>query len=263
MTEQPTVFISGAGRGIGRSTALRFAAGGYFVGLYDKVEGTLDDTTEQLRARHGEDSCCALRFDQREIASVRAAVDHFASHTDGRMDVLINNAAIMEVGLFEDISLDIHMDTVATNLSGLINLTYTGFPLLRETPGARLVNVSSTAALRGIPELASYSATKHAVGALTEALELEWAGHDIRVCDLMPGLVETRLLRDTQQLTAEQYLGVFLGPDDVAETIWRATHARWWQTHWPVGWQGWLLCNLFPRLPQFAQRAFFKTVTKL
>ena len=261
--DQATIFISGAGRGIGRACAMRFAAAGYFVGLYDIAEATLAETTAELRARYGEGSCCAQRVDVRDAASVRAAVDHFAEQGGGRLDILVNNAAIMEVGAFERVDLEAHQRTIAVNLGGVIALSHACFSLLRETPRARVINLSSVAALRGIPEMASYSATKHGVRALTEALELEWASHDIRVCDVMPSFVDTDLLRDTQTLTAEQFAGVGLGPEDVAARVWQAAHSRRWRTHWPIGWQSALAYRFGALLPEVVQRALLRFLTKL
>lgn len=234
MHERPSIFITGAAGGIGRACVERFAAAGYFVGLFDIDGPALAQTVSELGL--GAQSCHAL-LDVREHGSIVAALDLFAARTGGRMDVLLNNAGVMSVGWFDELDRAALQRMLAVNVQGVIELAHAAFALLRETPGARLINLSSVAAIYGVPEMAVYSASKHAVRGLTEALELEWAAHGIRVCDVMPAFVDTPLLSNTKRLAAESVLGVRLTAHDVAEVVWRAANARRPRTHWPVGWQ--------------------------
>jgi NAD(P)-dependent dehydrogenase (short-subunit alcohol dehydrogenase family) len=234
MIDRPSIFITGAARGIGRACAERFAEAGYFVGLYDVDAEALAETVAELALG---DRCCSGVLDVRDQQSIQAAIDHFAEHTGGRMHVLLNNAGVMHVGRFEQLGVDEHRRTIAVNLLGVIEVAHASFPLLRRTPGARVISLSSAAAIFGMPEMASYSATKHAVRALTEALEIEWAQWGIKVCDVMPGFVDTELLTNTQRLAAERVLGVRLQPEDVANVVWCAATSKRRRTHWPVGLQ--------------------------
>jgi NAD(P)-dependent dehydrogenase (short-subunit alcohol dehydrogenase family) len=234
MVDRPSIFITGAARGIGRACAERFAAADYFVGLYDVDAAALAETVAEVGL--GE-RCCHGLLDVREQASILAAVEQFAAHTGGHMHVLLNNAGVMSVGHFEQLDAADHRRTIAVNLQGVVEVTHASFELLRRTSGARVINLSSASAIYGMPEMATYSATKHAVRGLTEALELEWARYGIRVCDVMPSFVDTALLANTQRLAAEQVLGVRLGPHDVAEVVWCAATSTRRRTHWPVGLQ--------------------------
>jgi NAD(P)-dependent dehydrogenase (short-subunit alcohol dehydrogenase family) len=234
MVDRPSIFITGAARGIGRACAERFAAADYFVGLYDVDAAALAETVSEVGIA---ERCCHAVLDVREQASILAAVEQFAAHTGGRMHVLLNNAGVMSVGRFEEHSAADHRRTIAVNLQGVVEVTHASFELLRRTPGARVINLSSASAIYGMPEMATYSATKHAVCGLTEALELEWARYGIRVCDVMPSFVDTALLANTQRLAAEQVLGVRLGPHDVADVVWCAATSTRRRTHWPVGFQ--------------------------
>jgi NAD(P)-dependent dehydrogenase (short-subunit alcohol dehydrogenase family) len=238
MQERPSIFITGAARGIGRACAERFAAAGYFVGLYDIDAAALADAVAALGLdrddSEGSHGCHAV-LDVREHASILAAVEQFGAHTGGRMHVLLNNAGVMSVGRFEELGAADHRRTIAINLQGVVEVAHASFELLRRTSGARVINLSSAAAIYGMPEMASYSASKHAVRGLTEALELEWARHGIRVCDVMPSFVDTQLLAGTQRLTAERVLGVRLTASDVAQIVWRAATSSRRRTHWPVG----------------------------
>ncbi len=98
---------------------------------------------------------------------------------------------------------------VDINVVGMMNGMYTAFPYLKETPGAQVVNLASASAIYGQPELATYSATKFAVRGLTEALELEWRGHDIRVLDVWPLFVRTGMIRG-MSIGSTRSLGVRL-----------------------------------------------------
>jgi NAD(P)-dependent dehydrogenase (short-subunit alcohol dehydrogenase family) len=263
MRDRQSILISGAARGIGLACAERFVDAGYFVGLYDIDAQALAAAAEQISARAGPDRWCHAALDVRDHESVVAAVAHFAEHTGGHMHVLLNNAGVMSVGRFESVSPAEHQRTLAVNLQGVIELTHASFELLRRTPGARVINMSSVAAIYGVPEMASYSASKHAVSGLTEALELEWATHDIRVCDVLPAFVDTKLLSDTNKLTAEDRLGVRLGPADVAQVVWQAATSKHRRTHWPVGTQATLAYQADKLAPAALVRLVLKWMTKL
>ncbi len=258
----PNIFITGAARGIGRACAERFAASGWFVGLYDLEAETLAATAEALGDRHGRDRVCSQVLDVRDAASIRAAVEHFAGHTGRRMHVLLNNAGVMHVGAFEAIDLAKHQQMVAVNLMGVIAVAHAGFELLSETPGARLVNMSSAAAIYGMPEMASYSATKCAVRGLTEALEIEWDRFGIRVCDVMPIFVDTELLTRTRKTRASETLGVHLQPSDVAEVVWTAATSERRRVHWPVGVQAKLAFHGSKLAPMALERVVVRQMTR-
>jgi NAD(P)-dependent dehydrogenase (short-subunit alcohol dehydrogenase family) len=236
---RPTIFITGAAQGIGRACAKRFASRGFTVGLYDIDEPGLAALAEEIGRDHGSDKVCWQRLDVCDGASIDAGLRQFAAHTGGRLDVLLNNAGVLSVGPFEQIDLAAHRKMIAVNVQGLLEVAHRAFPLLRDTPGARLINMSSGSAIYGIPEMASYSATKHFVRGLTEALDLEWRRHDIAVCDVMPMFVATALLTNTATANSMGRLGVRLCADDVADVVWTAANARGRaaRVHWPVGLQ--------------------------
>jgi NAD(P)-dependent dehydrogenase (short-subunit alcohol dehydrogenase family) len=232
---EPSIFITGAARGIGRACAERFAAGGYFVGLYDLEAEAVASAAEVLGDRHGRDRFCHAQLDVRDNASIRAAIHHFGEHTGARMHVLLNNAGIMHVGPFESMDVHAHRQMLAVNVQGVIEVAHAGFELLRQTPEARLINISSASAIYGMPEMATYSATKHAVRGLTEALDIEWERFGIRVADVMPIFVDTELLTRTRKTRAVDFLGVHLQASDVAEVVWAAATSPHRRVHWPVG----------------------------
>lgn len=147
--------------------------------------------------------------------------------------MLFNNAGLLFTGPFEDIPPEQNAAMIAVNLTALVNLTRAAFPWLRDTPDARVISMSSASSTYGVPELAVYSATKHAVRALTEALEIEWAPHGIRVCDVVPPYVDTPMISGARRVRSMETLGVELTPEQVAGTVWEAAHGE--GLHWPVG----------------------------
>lgn len=218
------IFITGAASGIGKATASLFVHKGWFVGLAGRDRAKLEDLSNRL----GRTRSSVHIMDVTDFDSTQSALNEFAEHTQGRLDLLLNNAGILKAGHFEDIPLDDHHRIADTNFKGVLNCTHAAFPLLKVTPRSRVVNMSSASAMYGAPSLATYSASKFAVRALTEALNVEWARHDIKVCDIMPPFVDTGMLdSDTRQrLKAIERLGVNLSAEDVAQSIWEATRSN-------------------------------------
>ena len=135
-----------------------------------------------------------MLFDVRDRHGWARAVEAFGQATGRRMDVLFNNAGIARGGWFEDVPPEEAELVVDVNIKGVLNGVYACLPLLRETPGARIVNTASVAGIYGAPRMAVYSATKFAVRGLTEALDLEFSRYGVRVTCLMPWFIETPLL---------------------------------------------------------------------
>lgn len=213
-----TIFITGGAAGIGRETARLFAARGWFVGIADRDEASL----AALQAELGDARCSAHVVDVTDIGSVRTALKAFTGRTGGQLRVLHNNAGILKIGLFEEIDPADHRRTIDINVTGVINVLHAAFPYLKATSGAQVINMSSVSAAYGIPEFSSYSASKHAVRAMTEALDIEWARHGIRVTDLMPPFVSTGMVQSqAYQSGIVDKLGVNIGPQDVAQEVWQ------------------------------------------
>ena len=138
-------------------------------------------------------NACSQYCDVTDRASIERALQHFDSHTGGRMDVLVNNAVVLSSGKFEEIDHKAHDLIIDVNVKGLTNVAQAAFPLLRKTPGATLVNLCSVSSIHGIPALAVYSASKFYVNGLTEALHIEWQPYDIRVTSVKPPVVNTAM----------------------------------------------------------------------
>jgi len=237
------IFITGAASGMGRETAKLFAGKGWFVGAYD----VNTDGLKSLEQEIGADNCVTARLDVTSKPDFDAAIAAFAAETDGKLDLLFSNAGIGESGWFEDIPYEAALRVVQVNLVGVIASLYAALPLLKATPNSLAFITSSSSATYGMPRIAVYSATKHAVKGLTEALSVEFARHGVRVADTLPGLIDTAILRSTpnrsgdrEKPTEEEFYanapkkGMFrLTPATaIAETVWKAYGSN--KLHWYV-----------------------------
>ena len=249
---RPAIFVTGAAAGIGRATAELFASRGWFVGLYDiDAEGV-----RGLAAMLPSGASCAGRLDVTDPAQFAAALAQFWQASGQRLDLLFNNAGIVAVDDFEKIPLARHHATVDVNLKGVITGCHAAADYLKRTPHARVISMSSASAMYGTPAFASYGATKFAVKGLTEALDIEWARFGITVMDVLPLFVDTPMTRQFEMHPKSMdTLGMHLNAADVAHTVWRAAHWRWWRrVHWYPSAQGRLLALANKLLPAWLTR---------
>lgn len=236
MAGRKAIFITGGGSGIGRAVAQYFAARGWLVGLADVNVHGLDETAALLPAGQ------ATRhvMDVRDRNQWAAAMTDFALASGGTLDVLFNNAGIGSGGHFPEVTPADADRLIAVNFGGVVNGVYAALPLLKATPGSAILNTGSASGYFGVPGLAVYSATKHAVRALTEALDVEFARYGIKVRDLMPGFIDTPLLDQTDSSSNAPVRdrlsdgGMEISPVTlVAEAAWAAVHGT--RVHTPVG----------------------------
>lgn len=250
----PTIFITGATAGIGKATALLFANKGWRVGIAARNAEKL----QALAAELGPDNCSWYVADVADAAQIRTALHQFAEQHGGQLNVLVNNAGVLYAGDFENIPLEQQHAIVDINIKGVINGCHGAFDLLKATPGAHVINMSSASAMYGSPTLATYSASKFAVRALTEALNVEWARHDIAVTDIMPPFVDTDMIDSPvrTKVKAISLLGVQLSADDVAKRVWQAVATR--PLHDRVTTPFRMLALLQKHAPDAVQRRFVK-----
>ncbi len=242
-----TILITGAASGIGAATARLFHANGWKVGLLDVNEAALAQLATELGgAWHA-------RLDVTDSAEVQRLIGEFCALHNGQLRLLFNCAGILRFGLFEQISQAEHAAIVTINVLGVLNMTHAAFPYLKATADAQVINMSSASGLYGTPHMASYSASKLAVRGLTEALDLEWRAHGIRVGDLMPPFVRTPMV-DSQHFEppALRRLGVNLQAADVAQACWQQAHGA--AVHRPISLQFKLLYWAGQVSPAFVTR---------
>lgn len=235
--QRKTIFITGAGSGIGRATAHLFAERGWFVGLFDLNEAGLRETAQPVAP----DQHMLATFDVRDRAGWAGAVEAFGKATNGRMHVLFNNAGVGRGGPIDEMpAADIDL-VIDVNLKGVLNGAVAALPLLKQTPGARIVNTCSVAGFIGVPGMSVYVATKFAVRGLTESLDAELASAGVSVASLAPWFVDTAILdarpdqqtnRALRDVLTERRTPIY-PVRMAAERAWDAAHGR--ELHYMVG----------------------------
>lgn len=247
----PSIFITGGAAGIGLATAERFAREGWKVGVYDVDQAAL----AAVKSEHPD--WIVGELDVREPQQWADALAEFTSHTGGTLDVLDNNAGVLVAGDLDEISTGAIKAQIDIDVLGVTYGAQAALPYLKATPGAHLVNIASASAIYGQPGIATYSAAKFYVAGLTEALELEWEKHDVRVVGIWPLWAKTSLADNEAKST--KTLGVHITPEQVADKVWQSVHPtaldrRIHRTSYSVGLQTLLLGNLSKFSPNFATR---------
>ncbi|MBZ4579127.1 SDR family oxidoreductase [Mycobacterium avium] len=270
-----SIFITGAGSGMGREGAKLFHAKGWRVGAVDRNDDGLATLQQQL----GDDRLWTRAVDVTDKAALDGALADFcAGNTGGGLDMMWNNAGIGESGWFEDVPYDAAMRVVDVNYKAVLTGAYGALPYLKKSAGSLMFSTSSSSATYGMPRLAVYSSTKHAVKGLTEALSVEWQRHGVRVADVLPGLIDTAILTTTTNhsndgaapMTAEELRATapkkgmlrLMPASSVAEVAWRAYHHPR-RLHWYVP-RSIRLIDVFKGLsPEFVRRSIVKSLPAL
>ena len=189
--EKKVVLITGAGAGIGKAAAKKYAAAGAKVAV-NSVSGSGQKVADALVAE-GYD----ILFVQGDISKAKDAqsmVDRTAEKFGG-LDILVNNAGIVAGGNVEEISLEDFERTMQVNVTGTFLMCKYAMPYLRKSHGV-IVNVSSVVAVKAVANRAAYSASKGAVLALSKAMAADYLKMGIRVNCICPGTVHTPSLDD-------------------------------------------------------------------
>jgi 3-oxoacyl-[acyl-carrier protein] reductase len=191
LLEGQAAIVTGAGRGIGRSIALRLASAGADIGVLDVDPDTAAETAEMVGSlgRRG----VARQADVRDHGAVTAAVEGLAAEL-GRIDVLVNNAGVETRASFLDISPEEWDRQIAVNLTGTFNCSQAAAREMAARGYGRIVNISSVAGLIGPIDLAAYGAAKAGIIGLTRAAALDLADFGITVNAVAPGPIETELM---------------------------------------------------------------------
>lgn len=188
--------VTGASSGIGAATALELASHGASVALVARRSDRLEDLAATIRGQGGK--VLVLTADVTDEPQAREVVERTAAEL-GRLDTLVNNAGMMLLGPVEDAPLTEWQRMININVLGLMYCAHAALPLLLDAAAdgprqvADMVNVSSVAGRVPRSGSAVYNATKHAVGAFSEALRQEVTKRHLRVSLVEPGAVETEL----------------------------------------------------------------------
>jgi NADP-dependent 3-hydroxy acid dehydrogenase YdfG len=160
-----------------------------------------------------------ISCDVREYESVKAAFDsifHLAGHP---IDILLNNAGLGYFGFLEDTTVEQWKELFETNVSGIFHCCKMALPIMKEAQAGHIINIASTAALEGMPQVSAYCATKWAVKGLSESLFREVRDFKIKVTCIYPGSTMTDFFRNNPHIKPHNYM---LMPEDVALAITQA-----------------------------------------
>jgi NAD(P)-dependent dehydrogenase (short-subunit alcohol dehydrogenase family) len=219
--ENRIALVTGAGSGLGRAIALEFARQGAHVFASDRNEASVGETADMVAKEGG--AATPLRSDVREkddIASLLSAIDK----TEGKLDVLVNNAGITQREDFRHITDEQWQEILDVNLTGAMRLSRDALGLLKVSGSASIINVSSIMERVHVRQLSAYSTTKAALAGLSRAMAVEYSTFNVRVNYICPGYAETamteRILRNPavrQGLLDRTPMKRFVQPEDVAK----------------------------------------------
>lgn len=214
MLDGKTALVTGAGRGIGRATALLLSKEGTRVIACARSEGDLGETARLIADAGGEAE--AIECDMADEKAVIALFAHIQT-TYGTLDILVNNAGVFSGAYVEDVSMAEYHRVMQVNATAVFLCCREAFGLMK-AKGGSIVSVSSLSGVQGakkFPGFSVYCASKFAVVGITEALAEEGKQYGIRVNAVAPGAVDTGMLRDA----FPGFDGPMLKPEQVAEAI--------------------------------------------
>jgi 3-oxoacyl-[acyl-carrier protein] reductase len=204
--------VTGAGRGIGRATALRLARRGLSVALLARSRDEIEETARLVRElEQPEVRAMSVVCDVADGGAVTRACAEVVAAL-GAPRVLVNNAGVVRRARLDELSVADWDAVIDVNLKGTFLMTRALLPAMRARGRGRVVNVASISATVGTPRQAAYNAAKWGVVGLTKSLALELHGTGLQALAVLPGAVDTEMLKGSgfaPQMT----------PDDVAGTL--------------------------------------------
>ena len=255
MTTQPhaVALITGAGSGIGRALTLLLAERGVTVVASDRDLRRAEETHRLAEGAKGTVECEEL-----DVSDANA-VDNMvrtACERHGRIDYLFNNAGIAVAGEVQNVSLDDWNAVLNVNLHGVVHGVVAAYEIMVEQGFGHIVNTASIEGLAPFPGTVSYVASKHAVVGLSTVLRAEGADLGVRVSAVCPGLILTRIFKDTKYVGLErdevleaipEWMSV--DPDECAKRIMRGVDRN--RAIIPItgfAWILWILMRISPNL---------------
>jgi NAD(P)-dependent dehydrogenase (short-subunit alcohol dehydrogenase family) len=265
------VVVTGAGSGIGRSSAMLFSKLGAKVHLADINGESAESVVGEVVARGGRGVSHTVDVTDPE------AVDAFCARVyeeESRVDVLHSNAGIGHAANIEQTTVEDWQRVIGVNLLGMafVNQAFV-LRLLKQGGRSSIVNTASMAGLVAAPQMAPYSASKFGVVGMSESLNAELAPHGIHVCAVCPGIIDTPITRtaimrgepaERRQAAIDFYRKRGASPDDVAEAVVEAVRKRKVIAPVPLShvMPGWILKRISPRASQVVARALPKLVMR-
>jgi NAD(P)-dependent dehydrogenase (short-subunit alcohol dehydrogenase family) len=241
-------FVTGGASGIGAALSTKLVDGGAEVWIADRQICAAQELAQRLNS--GGAKARAIELDVRSYSSFERAVAEVVQHS-GRIDYLFNNAGITAGGEIDSYTLDDWNDVFDVNLRGVVHGIQAVYPIMIRQHSGHIVNTASMAGLITTPGLGSYTATKHAVIAISKTLRVEGERHGVQVSVLCPGAIRTPILtggkygRKIPGISDEEILKSWerlrpMAPEIFAERALRAVLREdaiivvpaWWKAFW-------------------------------
>ncbi|GIR12110.1 MAG: 3-ketoacyl-ACP reductase [Cryomorphaceae bacterium] len=204
------ILLTGGSSGIGKKTAEMLVEKGAKV----LITGRSYDKIETIKQHLG---VLGVSFDISDIENIAIKTDECVELLGGRVDVLINNAGIGEFGPLDKIDVTSFLEVFNTNVFGLALLTKELIPVMKKQSQGTIINIGSSASIRGFKNGSVYAASKFAVRALSQCWQAELRPHNIRVCQVNPSEVTTAFAQKDRKERAD--LDHKLSPKEIAHTI--------------------------------------------
>lgn len=220
--EDKVVFVSGASRGIGRAIARQFALHGAYVGIgYHRFEKDANQTLDEIKHSGGKGEI--VQLDVRHSESVSEALTPFINRNE-KIDILINNAALVDDKPIALMSEKSWSAVIETNLGGVFNCTRTVVRSMISKKAGVIVNIGSVSGMAASPGQANYAASKGGVVSLTKTLGSELALYNIRVNAVIPGMFTEGMAQKLDLRKAQAYkeripLARFGSPEELAKVV--------------------------------------------
>ena len=181
--------VTGASKGIGKAIAFNLAARGFDVLLVARNVQLLQQTAEEIKAKHNTN----VQYFGVDLSAPQSSdeIFHWCTSSNFIVAVLVNNAGYGLSGKFETYALQQHLDMLHVNMDAVVKLTYLFLPQLKQQPKAYILNIASNAAYQAVPYLGLYAATKAFVLQFSRALRYELANTSVSVTCISPGTTDT------------------------------------------------------------------------
>lgn len=204
------ILLTGGTSGIGKKTAEMLKAKGANVLVTGRSANKIEAVKKNLGVQ-------AISFDISNVENIAAKAKECLRLLDGRVDVLINNAGIGAFGPIEEVSIDDFINVFNTNVFGLALLTKELVPVMKKQNEGAIINVGSSASLKGFRHGSVYAASKFAVRSLSQCWQAELRPFNIRVCQVNPSEVTTAFAQSNRKEREE--ISNKLGPQDISHAI--------------------------------------------
>lgn len=211
-----SAIITGGGKGLGKAIALSLAAEGVNIGLIARTEADLKAVADKVKTINAEVKVTYAVADISSYEQITSAISSIKNEL-GAIDILVNNAGVGKFGKFLDLSVEEWEAIVKINIFGAYYATRALLPEMKERQSGDIVNISSSAGLKGAPLTSAYSASKFGLIGMSESLMQEVRKDNIRVFTMTPSTISTDMAKNLNLTDGNP--DTTLQPEDFAELL--------------------------------------------